>query len=141
MGKLTITFRNSLYATLVVLWGTSQTIASELVFKPTNPSFGGDSFNSSHLLATAQAQNSHEKPEEPVDPLANFQRTITSSLLNRVSFQIAEQIFGENAAESGQFQLGDTLLSFQREGNIVRVTLTDGITGATTTIDVPASGI
>ena len=115
--------------------------ASELVYQPVNPSFGGDSFNSSHLLGLAQAQNSKTEPEEATDPLANFERTITSSLLNRIAFQISDSIFGENASESGQFQLGDTILNFQRTGDQVRVTLVDGITGNTTTIDVPTAGL
>lgn len=119
----------------------SSALAGELIYQPVNPSFGGDSFNSSHLIGLAQAQNSHEEPEDPSDPLANFERTITSSLLNRISFQIADQIFGENAAESGQFQLGDTLLNFQRVGNQVRVELVDGITGNRTVIDVPTAGL
>lgn len=112
--------------------------AGPLVYKPTNPSFGGDSFNGSFLLSTAQAENQHERPEDPADALGNFERTITSSLLNRISFQIADQIFGENAAESGQYQIGDTLLSFQRNGDNVDITLFDGITGGSTVISVPA---
>lgn len=115
--------------------------ASELRYRPINPSFGGDPFNSSHLIGLAQAQNDHEAPEEADNPLANFERTITSSLINRISFQIADQILGENAQESGQFTLGDSVINFQRNGNVVSVTLIDGITGQRTTLEVPTSGL
>ncbi len=125
-------------AAVIVLSMTASAEASSLVYQPTNPSFGGDPFNGSFLLSTASAENHHEKPDKASDPLANFERTITSSLLNRISFQIADQIFGENAAESGQFQVGDTLLSFQRNGDNVDITLFDGVTGSSTVISVPA---
>jgi curli production assembly/transport component CsgF len=115
--------------------------ASELRYRPMNPSFGGDSFNSNHLLGTAQAQNDFEPPEEPEDLLGNFERTITSSLISRISFQIADQILGENAQESGQYTLGDTIINFQRTGNTVEVTLVDGITGQRTTLEVPTGGL
>lgn len=38
--------------------------ASELVYTPRNPSFGGNPFNSDHLIGTAQAQNTHLSPSE-----------------------------------------------------------------------------
>lgn len=128
-------------ALLVLLASMSAAQASELRYRPINPSFGGDSFNSSHLIGLAQAQNDHEAPEEENNPLDNFERTITSSLINRISFQIADQILGENAQESGQFTLGDSVISFQRNGNVVSVTLVDGITGQTTTLEVPTAGL
>lgn len=122
-----------------LLWAfISDAQAGELRYTPINPSFGGNSFYSSHLLATAEAQNDNEEPRTPTDPLENFQRTITSSLLNRVAFQISEQIFGEDAQDAGQFLLGDTLIEFERSGDVVVVGITDGLTGSTTTIEVPA---
>ena len=36
--------------------------ASELVYRPVNPSFGGNPLNSSHLLGTANAQNDYKDP-------------------------------------------------------------------------------
>ena len=36
--------------------------ASELIYRPTNPSFGGNPLNSSHLLGTANAQNDYKDP-------------------------------------------------------------------------------
>lgn len=38
--------------------------ASELVYTPRNPSFGGNPFNSDHLIGTAQAQNKYLSPSE-----------------------------------------------------------------------------
>jgi curli production assembly/transport component CsgF len=112
--------------------------ASSLTYKPVSPSFGGDSFNGTYLLSTAQANNHYVKPREVTNPLDNFERTITSSILSRVSTQIAERIFGDNPQNSGRFQLGNTLLTFQRNGDTVDIVLFDGVTGSSTTINVPA---
>ena len=127
-------------ATAIIAFVTSAS-ASEIRYKPINPSFGGDSFNSGHLIGLAQAQNGHEAPEEPDDLLENFERTITSSLISRISFQIADQILGEDAQESGQFTLGDTIINFSRDGGIVDITLFDGVTGQETTLQVPTGGL
>lgn len=115
--------------------------ASELRYRPINPSFGGDPFNSSHLMGLAQAQNDDEAPDEPDNLLQNFERTITSSLISRISFEIADRILGENAQESGQFQLGSTLLSFQTIGTNVEITIFNGINGESTKITVPKAGL
>jgi curli production assembly/transport component CsgF len=38
--------------------------AGELVYRPVNPSFGGDPFNSSHLLGIANANDRYKDPNE-----------------------------------------------------------------------------
>ncbi|WP_238995824.1 curli assembly protein CsgF, partial [Sphingomonas solaris] len=40
---------------------TSPALA-EIVYQPVNPSFGGNPFNSSHLLGIANAQNDYKDP-------------------------------------------------------------------------------
>lgn len=122
----------------VLMLAATAAQASSIVYRPTNPSFGGDPFNGSYLLGIANANNHYVKPREETNPLDNFERTITSSLLNRISLQIADRIFGEDAQDSGQFQVGNTILSFQRNGENVDITIFDGVTGQQTTISVPA---
>jgi curli production assembly/transport component CsgF len=38
--------------------------AGQLVYRPVNPSFGGDPFNSAHLLGTANANDRYKDPNE-----------------------------------------------------------------------------
>lgn len=131
-------FFSSLMAATVLVGAAAN--ASPIVYKPVNPSFGGDPFNGTYLLNTAQANNHYEKPTKKQDPLENFERTITSSLLNRVSQQIADRIFSEDGTggDTGTFVLGNTTLSYQRNGDVVDITILDGVTGTSTTISVPA---
>ena len=71
------------------------------------------------------------------DPLADVGATVTRSLLSRINQQINNAIFGEGAAQSGQFTIDQTVIDFQRTGDQVRVQITNNATGSTTVIDVP----
>ena len=124
----------------IVTGGVITAVAGDLTYRPINPSFGGDSFNSSHLLTTADIQNQFEAPPPEInnDPFANFERTITSSLLSRISLQIADQILGEDPQDSGNFVVGDVLLEFERVGETVVIELQNSTTGELTSIELPA---
>ncbi len=43
-----------------------QLFSQQLVYKPRNPNFGGDTFNYQWLLSSAEAQNTFEDPNEAV---------------------------------------------------------------------------
>lgn len=117
---------------------SSPALASEIRYQPINPSFGGNPFNGAYLLGNADAQNDNVRPRQEVDPIENFERTVTNSLLNRISQDITDQILGENAADSGEFSIGDTLLTFNRQGDIVVINIADVVGGTQTTVEVPA---
>ena len=114
--------------------------SSELRYKPVNPGFGGSPFNNSYLQGTADIQKQFDAPQRErfkQDPLADFANTVTRSLISRLSQDITESIFGENAADSGQFVVGDLTLDFQREGELVNIFIQDAASGGETTIALP----
>lgn len=113
--------------------------ASELTYQPVNPNFGGNPFNYQPLLNSAIEQNHFQEPTTATtrDPLADFERSLQSRLLSRLSSDIADAIFGEDAADQGSFTVGDTIIDFINDGSIVTVVLTDGATGGSTTIQLP----
>ena len=113
--------------------------AAEMRYRPVNPSFGGNPNNGNYLLSNAIQQNQYEKPSTRNSTSQNFATTITNSLLNRIAFNIADQIYGENAAESGRFVIDDTLLEFKRENNQIIVNLTNSTTGEKTVIELPVT--
>ncbi|TVV76780.1 curli assembly protein CsgF, partial [Sphingomonas solaris] len=51
-----------LRVSLLCLIGASAPALAEIVYQPVNPSFGGNPFNSSHLLGIANAQNDYKDP-------------------------------------------------------------------------------
>lgn len=118
---------------------TSPALAGDLVYTPINPSFGGNPFNSSHLLGIANAQNKFKDP----DSLSNssqadiFARQLQSRLLSALSSQIVDAIFGENAQNDGTIEFGGQTISWVRDLDQVTLTITNDGTGEVTTIQVP----
>lgn len=113
--------------------------ASELVYTPINPSFGGNPFNSAHLLGIATAQSKYKDPTaiSASDPASQFLRTLQSRLLSSLASQITDVIFGENAQQSGLIRFGDQEISFTRGIDSVTLTITNNADGSVTTIVVP----
>lgn len=117
--------------------------AQELVYTPVNPSFGGDSFNSSHLLAIANAQNDYKDPDSETTgstQIDQFLRQLQSRLLSSLAAEVNDAIFGENPQESGTITFGDQTITFVRLLDSVSLTITDTTTGAVTEISIPLLG-
>jgi curli production assembly/transport component CsgF len=113
--------------------------AGDLTYEPVNPSFGGDPFNSSHLLGIAQAQNEFDdRSFEPVDPIDRFADDIERRVLSQAAREITDRIFGENPQDSGDFTVGTNRIAFEQVGDEVRLTLTDIETGGETVLTIPA---
>jgi curli production assembly/transport component CsgF len=113
--------------------------AQELVYEPINPSFGGNPFNSSHLLAIANAQNDYERPssgDSSSSDLDRFVRSLQSRLLSSLSSQVANAIFGEDAQESGRIVFGDQVIEFFTTLDGIQLTITEA-DGSQTVITVP----
>ena len=117
--------------------------AQELVYTPVNPSFGGDSFNSAHLLGIANAQNDYKDPESKTGgntQVDQFLRQLQSRLLSSLAAQVNDAIFGENPQDSGTITFGDQTITFVRLIDSVSLTITDSTTGAVTEISIPLLG-
>ena len=113
--------------------------AQDLVYAPVNPSFGGSSFNSAHLLALANAQNDFERPvddDNEVSDLDRFIRSLESRLLSSLSTQVANAIFGEDAQDNGTIVFGDQTISFVNTLDGIELTITDA-DGTVTVITIP----
>jgi curli production assembly/transport component CsgF len=117
----------------------SSASASDLVYTPNNPSFGGNPFNSSHLLGVANAINRYKDPSaiSSSDPAAQFLRTLQSRLLSALATQITDIIFGENAQTSGLIKFGDQEIAFVRGIESVTLTISNNADGSVTEIVVP----
>ena len=126
---------------LLLIGSASLANASELRYQPVNPNFGGFASNGSYLLQNADVQNQHKPTRESTTGSQNFASTITNSLLNRIAFNIADQIYGENAQDSGRFVLNDTLLEFNRADGQIIVNITNSTTGETTRLELPETQV
>ncbi|NJO38443.1 MAG: hypothetical protein HC871_13600 [Rhizobiales bacterium] len=117
------------------------TSASEIVFRPVNPSFGGNPFNDGHLLATANVQNKYTAEREERDLSEQFVRSLQSRLYSSLASQVQEAIFGDDPQESGTFTVGDQQVSFVRGLEVVTLEITNLADGSTTVIEVPALNV
>lgn len=117
----------------------STVAAQDLVYQPISPTFGGNPFNSSHLLGVANAQNDYKDPAAAKASSQSdlFSRQLQSRLLSAFASQMTNAIFGENPQESGTFTMGGQTVSFVRDLENVNITITNDDTGEVTNIVVP----
>lgn len=110
----------------------------DLTYTPVNPSFGGNPFNSAHLLGVAGAQNDYKDPSSAANQSQAelFSRQLQSRLLSALASQVTDAIFGENPQESGRIVFGGQTIEFNRTLDSVELTITDD-TGAVTEIAIP----
>jgi curli production assembly/transport component CsgF len=113
--------------------------AQDITYQPIDPSFGGNPFNSAHLLGIANAQNDTKDPkaQSSSSQADIFARQLQSRLLSALSSQIVDAIFGENPQESGTISFGGQTISFVRSLTEVTLNITDDGTGEVTTIVIP----
>lgn len=110
--------------------------AQELVYEPINPSFGGDSFNSAHLLAIANAQNSYDPPTTETSELDRFVRSLESRLLSSLASEVTEAIFGDEGQDQGTIVFGDQTIQYSRGLEGIQLTIIEA-DGSQTVITVP----
>jgi curli production assembly/transport component CsgF len=125
-------------AALIVI-GSSAASAQDLTYEPISPTFGGNPFNSGHILGVANAQNEFRDPRSANNQSQAdvFARQLQSRLLSALSSQIVSAIFGENPQESGTIKFGGQTINFLRSLDSVTLTITNDDTGEVTEIVIP----
>ncbi|MFC3339222.1 curli assembly protein CsgF [Paracandidimonas soli] len=136
--------------TLCLCAGTTSAGATELVYYPLNPSFGGSPLNGPVLLNSAIATNKHKAPDIDSDrlgieqrtPLQNFQESLERSILNRLSSAAASKLFdAQGNFVPGTLQTENFIITIaDMGGGIFSVTTEDKSTGNVTTFQVSSLG-
>ncbi|WP_299981325.1 curli assembly protein CsgF [uncultured Pseudoteredinibacter sp.] len=124
-------FKTVLFATAISI--SNFGLATELIYVPKNPSFGGNPLNGSILLNNAQAQNKKTDPEIEIETRSELDR-FTDSLRSRLLSQLLSDI---GAGKTGTLDTDDfsILIVDNGEGEI-SVKITDKNTNQTTEIVV-----
>ncbi len=104
--------------------------ATELVYTPVNPAFGGNPLNGPVLLNNAQAQNNKKDPDAGLSnqktPLQQFNETLQRSILSALARNATGTLFNPDGSfRTGNFTFGDFTVDIV-EG-------ADGVLGVTTT--------
>jgi curli production assembly/transport component CsgF len=113
--------------------------AQDVVYRPISPTFGGNPFNSGHVLGVANANNDTRDPRaaNSNSQADIFARQLQSRLLSALSSQIVDAIFGDNPQEQGTISFGGQTIEFFRTLEEVTLIIRDDETGEETRIVVP----
>jgi curli production assembly/transport component CsgF len=136
--------RLSLYLVCgLVLWSAAAR-ASEIVYVPVNPNFGGSPSNGPGLLASASATNRHGQSglggSSPLSqtPLEQFNQTLERMMLSQLASAATSKLMGSDGKLlPGTFSTENFIITVtDLGGGLLRVTTTDKSSGAVTSFEV-----
>ncbi|WP_425355597.1 curli assembly protein CsgF [Pseudoalteromonas agarivorans] len=120
--------------------------ATEIIYTPINPSFGGNPLNATMLLSKAQAQNKHKAPTVEKGYAEQFQETLERTYLNQMVREITDMAFGEDVENSifdqdSIFMSGDYQIEvITSTTDTITVKITNIIDDTVVIIEVPRFG-
>lgn len=118
--------------------------AQQMVFRFTNPAFGGNPLNYSWLLNSANAQNRFQNTNNGLnalnrDPLADFEQSLQRQVLSQLTREIVTNRFGNvDFSQEGTFEFGEFTINILPSSNGVDISILNILTGDETTITVPS---
>ena len=117
--------------------------AQDFVYTPINSSFGGNAYNYNWLINSATQQNRIEDPDADdalnSDPLDDFQDNLNRQILNQLSSQLVNSIFGDNNdLETGSYNLGNYKVDISEDASGITVNVQDIANGNYTNVVIPS---
>lgn len=117
--------------------------ATELVYTPLNPSFGGSPLYGNTFLNSAQATSKHKErdpfSESALDqsPLQQFNETLERSILSQLASSATSRILTNGQLSPGTVETGNFRINVIDSGNgMLTVTTIDKVTGASSSFQV-----
>jgi len=110
-------------------------LASELIYEPTNPNFGGNPLNGTFLLSNAQSQDDNKDPDSLADlyeqpsALDRFTDSLETRLLNQLLTDVGN-------GNSGELITDDFIVQIVDNDGVLTVLITDRETGDTSEVIV-----
>jgi len=115
--------------------------SQQIVYKPVNPAFGGDTFNYQWLLSSAESQNKFTEDNglgfEQQTELERFTETLNRQLLNSLSQDLFTQEFGEDSLAVGTYVFGSLVVDITPTVDGLAINILDTSTGDQTQIIIP----
>jgi len=115
---------------------SSPATASEMVYYPYNPSFGGNPLNGAVLLNNAQVTSHHEAPDpgaaglENMSPLEIFNDTLERSIISRLAASASSQIIGDDGQfKPGTLETANFTIQVEEKGGYMQITTIDKVSG------------
>ncbi|WP_370391499.1 curli production assembly/transport component CsgF [uncultured Winogradskyella sp.] len=128
---------------LVFFIGSADLFSQQLVYRPVNPMFGGDTFNYQFLLQSAQAQNSFTAANDfdrfnDQSEIERFAESLNRQLLSQLSRNLFTAQFGVSGElRPGTFSFGSLSLEIFESTEGLVVDILDTSNGDRTQIILP----
>lgn len=116
--------------------------AQQLVYKPINPAFGGDTFNYQWLLSSANAQNQFDDKKsnsllDNFNSLDSFSQSLNRQVLSELSRKLFADQFGEETIQPGNYPFGSMYLQITATAQGLLINILDTKTGDQSEIVIP----
>jgi curli production assembly/transport component CsgF len=126
----------------ILLSAAAEVLGQQLVYRPVNPAFGGDTFNYQWLLSSAQAQNLLEEKQSSLldrNPLTEFESSLQRQILNQLSRKIIDDLFGEGdgGLQEGSYSYGTLDVNITAEAEGVNIKISNSQDGSEIEVLVP----
>lgn len=121
-------------------------VATEIVYRPVNPAFGGDPLNGSVLLNAANAQNNYRDPALSSSglpfgsgsTLQQFTETLQRAILSRIASAVSGSVVdSQGNLIPGTVTIGSISVTVVDLGSTLSITTLDTSTGQSTTFEIP----
>lgn len=122
---------------------SSYAFGQQMVYKPVNPNFGGETFNYQQLMSSASAQNPYDDssskyPSYSTSNLSSFEDQINRQILNKISNSLFGNDYGvDTNFENGIYNVGSLNVNIQDYYGGVTIRIIDIKTGEQTNITIP----
>lgn len=116
--------------------------SQQLVYKPINPAFGGDTFNYQWLLSSANAQNQFDDKSnnsllKNLNSVDSFGQSLNRQVLSELSRKLFEEQFGEGSVKPGNYLFGSLYLQVTTTAQGLLINILDTSTGDQSEVVIP----
>ncbi len=128
---------------LIFVAGIFSGKSQQLVYKPINPAFGGDTFNYQWLLSSANAQNpfgeknNYSNLLDKMNSLDSFTQSLNRQILSELSRKLFEDQFGNGNIKPGNYLFGSLYLQITNTNQGLLINILDTGTGDQSEIVIP----
>jgi curli production assembly/transport component CsgF len=124
---------------VLLLSVATQAYATEMVYAPINPSFGGNPNNAFGLMSIAQAQNGFKAPVD--SPVQAFNLNLQRAILSRLSSQAMTTMFDSSRTlTAGNYDtVGYTIVVTDDGDSTLHITTTEKSTGNVATFNITSA--
>jgi curli production assembly/transport component CsgF len=138
MNSTTFSLRSGFWISglLIGLASAAAVQATELVYTPVNPSFGGNPLNGTWLLNNAQAQNDYDDPD-----LKKRTTVAGTSALERFTSQLQSRLLGQlldniSTGNTGSLSTDAFIVNVVDDSGALTIEVTDRASGEVSEIQV-----